>query len=361
MSSPDQLLFIYQHRSAFVEDDERLLAEAYRVHTLAFGAPKSPTKLLRSWSRQLFWLLRKLPRARFVFGWFADYHMVLPVALARMWRVPVVVVIGGSDAQAIPALHYGVYSSRWRAPLGRFVVRNASLLLPVTASLIEGQNPFAAWPDVLPTGLRAYVPDLKTPFRVIPTGYDPDQWPMGPLSRPASVLSVGLISNLRTALIKGIDLLIEAARLLPDIPVHVVGVSPAVAAEIRARWHPPNNLHLDPPRRREELSALYGQTAVYAQLSRSEGLPNVVCEAMLCGCAPVGSPVGGMPEVIEGLGQLVFRPDPREIARAIRQCLQSEGDRRLAFRERIKSRYSLAQRKRALLETLESLRARPHP
>jgi glycosyltransferase involved in cell wall biosynthesis len=56
---------------------------------------------------------------------------------------------------------------------------------------------------------------------------------------------------------------------------------------------------------------------VYAQFSITEGLPNVVCEAMLAGCIPVGSNVGGIPELIETTGILINERSPEIAKKAI--------------------------------------------
>lgn len=357
MSGTPRLLFVSLARTAFVQDDEDLLRSAYAVRPFVFGTARRPDRLLWSWTRQLAWLLRELPRAELLLGWFADYHLVLPVALARRFGVPTAVVLGGFDAHTLPTLRYGVYASPWRAPMARFVLRNASLLLPVSGALIEGENPFALWPQRLRTGVRAHVPGLRTPFRVIPTGYDPVRWPLGPLERAASLLTVAYIGRERSVLVKGVDLFLEAARRLPRVPFYLVGLEPRYRDAFVSRWRPPENVLLEPPRPRSELGLRYRQCAVYAQLSRTEGLPNVLCEAMLSGCVPVGSPVGGIPELLEGVGWLVSRPDPQEIAEALSQALRADPENRLQARARILERYGLENRRKALLEALEALRA----
>jgi len=117
-----RLLLIYLHDSSFVLDDRELLSSRYDVRTfrLTGGSAGSSIEraagLVLSFVRQLGWLLVELPRARVVLGWFADYHMVLPVLLAGLWRRPCVVVLGGYDANRLAEFGYGVFQSRWRAP-----------------------------------------------------------------------------------------------------------------------------------------------------------------------------------------------------------------------------------------------------
>lgn len=346
-----------------MREDVALLSEQYDVRTFQFGNDREKRRVstVGGVGRQWRWLRDELPEADLVFGWFADYHMVLPVRMAARTQKPIAVVLGGFDANVVPEVDYGVYGSTWRAPLARYVIRNATLLLPVTDALIYHENRYAAFPQVLRNGVSEHIPGLRVPFVELPTGYDLDKWPMGPLERQPSVCSVAFLNQERTVRIKGIDLLIEAARRLDSVPFDIIGVSHAYEPQFRQRFDPPPNVRLHPPCGREELTAIYAQAAVYAQLSRSEGMPNVVAEAMACGCIPVCSAVAGMPALVGDTGVLVQEPDPDVIARAVRTALNLAVSGRTRARARIAACYSISARRSRLYEIVESLTAGKEP
>lgn len=358
-----RLLFLYRDPSSFVQEDLALLSEQHEVRTFRFGKDgrMGGRDLLRLAWQQLRWLWRELPHADLVFGWFADYHLALPVLLARRRNKPVVVALGGFDAHHLPELGYGVYHSRWRAPLARYVLRQSTLLLPVTAALIETTSTFATWPQERPNGLRVNVPGLQTPLHPLPTGYDPEAWPMGPDDRPPVVCTVAYLGDVRTLRLKGIDLVLAVAPLLPEAVFQIVGVTEALETSLRAQFAVAPNVRLLPPQPRAALPEVYANAAVYLQLARSEGLPNVVCEAMLCGCIPVGSPVGGIPEAIGDAGFVVPSPVPETIAAALRQALNAPPTDRRRARNHIARHFSRSQRRTHLFALLEALVQTPPP
>ena len=349
-----RVLFVAPARSSFVRDDLALLREHYDVSEFTFGVGRAAA-LARGLARQARWLHAEGARpagerADLVYGWFADYPLALPVRWARRRGVPVVVAVGGYDAACLPELDYGVFCSRWRAPLARGVLRGASLLLPVAQALVESENAFAPG---APTrqGVRAHVPGLVTPVAVLPTGYDAAAWPAGPAVREPRVVTAALVATERTWHLKGLDLLADAARRLPGVAFEVVGVAPALAASKRP--HVPPNVTLGPPVPRHALAAVYARAAVVAHLSRSEGLPNALCEAMLCGCVPVVSRVGGMPEAAGDTGRIVDAPDADAIADALVQALAQPD--RAAPRARIATQFSRERRRAGLAEHLDRL------
>ena len=346
---PPKVLFVYIHASSFVREDMRLLGEAYDVAAFEFGGAKKPGLFAFAglFCKQAFWLLRELPGAAAVYGWFVDYHMALPAAAARFFRKPVLTVVGGFDAVSLPSLGHGVGLSGWRRRLARMVFRRTDMLLPVSSSLIRSRNRFSEWPKTREYGLRLLAPDTPAGIRVVPTGYDPAAWPAGPAERAAVVGTVALIDGERAFRVKGIDLFFETARLMPEVRFQVVGVSDPDA--IAARWNPPPNVELIPPAPREALPARYGEMSVYAQLSRAEGLPNVLCEAMLCGCVPVGSRVFGIPECVGETGFLVDEPRASAVRDAIRAALDAANPAsRAAARARIERLFHRDRRREAL-------------
>jgi glycosyltransferase involved in cell wall biosynthesis len=362
-----RLLLTYLKPNSFVRDDIDLLGERYDVRLFPFelhgvdGTLTRARALRRLAAEQWAWLRAEASGADVILSWFADYHAVLPVRAGRSLGVPSAVILGGFDAIHIPELDYGVYGSRWRAPLARYVVRNTDLLLPVSGSLIASVNRFTTWPELREQGVRAHVPGCETPYAVVPTGYEPEAWPLGPAERGRTVVTVGLLESDRTLWRKGVDLLFEAARVLPDVRFTVVGVPEERQAAVRAQYRPPPNVDLLGLQPRERLPELYGAASIYLQLSRAEGMPNVICEAMLCGCIPVGSRVFGIPDAVGPAGELVEAPEPARIADAIEAAFRRAPGGRQAARDHILQRFSREHRRLKLFGQLEALAAKARP
>ena len=352
-----KILFIYLSPTSFVRDDLELFSEEFTLVPFHFDIRKarSVMGLLGLLVRQLGWLIRNLKSCDAVFGWFADYHMVLPAVLSKWYRKPLVLSLGGYECIHLPQIGYGVYDSRWRAPLARRVLKRASLLLPVAKALICSKNRFSEWPEERQYGLCAYLPGYAFPYQVLPTGYVPERWRNLGLERSAIVSTVALVGSERTLLRKGIDLLIEAARLLPDVEFRIIGVEPDYEPALIATYHPPPNVQILHRMPREALEAEYNASAVYAQLSRAEGMPNVLCEAMLCGCLPVASNVFGNGAAVGDIGFLVDEPDPQQIADALRKALEAPEEQRQEARAHIMKHFLRSHRKERFENALNKL------
>lgn len=338
--------------SSFVEDDRRRLEARYPVRTLFFHPEraKTPWGMVQRLAAQRSFLRDAMPSAGLVLGWFADTHMALPMRYARRLNLPVALILGGMDVNAVPDLGYGATLSAWRRPLVVRQLREATHLLPVAKTLIHAQNTFASPGSVLEMGVRALIPDPIPPFTVLPTGYDPSAWPLGALDREPCVVSVAYCASERSWKLKGWDLLTEAARAMPEVPFYLVGLEEAFATTRRL----PPNVHAIPPAKREELAWWYQRASVYAQLSRSEGLPNALCEAQLCGAIPIVSNVGGMPDAVGEHGYVVPRPDVDLVVHTLRDALRStSGVRREAARTYVAETYSDARRTQGLYEIVD--------
>jgi len=75
---------------------------------------------------------------------------------------------------------------------------------------------------------------------------------------------------------------------------------------------------------------------VFLMPSLNEGLPLALLEAMACGCCPVASAVGGVPEVLESpqLGWLVPAADDPAFAASMVDAVSRTDDDRRAMSER---------------------------
>ena len=100
---------------------------------------------------------------------------------------------------------------------------------------------------------------------------------------------------------------------------------------------------------------LYREAKVYCQLSCREGLPNSLCEAMLCGCIPVGSNVGGIPHAIGDTGYLVDYGNDEQIIRSIEEALQASPSQGISARKRIATLFALATREKQIVRIIEEI------
>jgi glycosyltransferase involved in cell wall biosynthesis len=113
-------------------------------------------------------------------------------------------------------------------------------------------------------------------------------------------------------------------------------------------------------RRVEDVSSLLLCSDVFALLSRSEGFPNVVLEAMAARLPVVATAVGGTPEAITNTvnGLLVAPDDPAAAATLISALLSDISlSSRLAQagRKRVESEFSLAQMTKQHIDLYRSL------
>lgn len=134
---------------------------------------------------------------------------------------------------------------------------------------------------------------------------------------PAAGKYVAFVGRLSAE--KGVELLVEAARQLPDVSFRIAGDGPLAQA---ARAGAPANVTFLGPVPREDLSSFYSHARfVVAPSQCFEMCPLVVLEAMAHGLPVVASRLGGVPELVShGETGLLCRPgDASELATSIRQ------------------------------------------
>jgi len=134
---------------------------------------------------------------------------------------------------------------------------------------------------------------------------------------------------------KGIAELCEAfaglARERPQVRLSLIGYGAFQAAMMSLlRGHSLENRVFTPGRLHSRQVAKWMQAGnLFCLPSHSEGCPNVVVEAIACGCPVVATNVGGTPELVDAeCGILVPAQDPPALLQALRTGLGRVWDRR---------------------------------
>lgn len=306
-----RIIYVFPKSFHFVQKDIEALRDHVTLHCQRFST--GPAWFLPwDYIRQFFFLLSlRAQGVRHVIAHFAGHHTVLPTALG--FRT--IIIIAGSDACSFPEINYGGF----RKPLMRWAMcrsmHKAVRLAPVHWSLERFENRFSTF-GPREQGYAHFVQDLRTPSTGIPYGFDTDSWTAPEGTRdPCSVLCVatGVEPGNAVHFRKGIDLIIQAASLLPDHRFTVIG-----AARPEAYQGLPSNVRIHSGCAPDELRVCFGAHTIYLQPSVMEGFPNALCEAMLMGCIPVTSDITSMPDIVGGTGVCIGKRDPSRLADAIR-------------------------------------------
>ncbi len=131
--------------------------------------------------------------------------------------------------------------------------------------------------------------------------------------------------------VKGIDVLVQAcARLTKqgeEFTCHLIGQG-HLEGELKRQIEAlglTNRIRMHGSVANERLPDWYRSANVFALPSRSEGVPNVLLEAMACGIPFVASRVGGIPEIAErGRSELVPANDATALAEALCKALKDD-------------------------------------
>ncbi len=328
-----RILFVYVRGSTFVRTDVEILRTAFRVDEMRAASPLRPPP----------WVVAAAAAsADLVFCWFASWHALLPLAVARATGRPSVVVVGGYDVAAMPEIAYGHQRGGLRKIAARSAMRSATRICAFShAAKAEAERNAGVPPErvsMIHLGLATLGnEDVST-------------------ERAPLLLTVADVnrSNVRR---KGLDRFARASRALPDHAFVLVGaIEDRDAAADLTRLGGPN-LQLAGRLENDELTALRRRASAYLQLSMHEGFGLAVAEAMLAGCVPVVTRVGALSEVVGDAGEYVDDPSPDEVAAAVRRATAHPGLRRAAA-DRIRSEFPLAKRRERLLDLVHTLLAR---
>jgi glycosyltransferase involved in cell wall biosynthesis len=319
-----KILFISAFSAPFIQEDLDFLSRSFPI-----------TRQIGSGFLQIIRIVLTCFKTDIAFCWFGSIYAFVAVVMMNILHRKSMIVLGGVDVSKEKEINYGIWLSPWKAACMRFAFRHASVLLPVDESLAHSAKELAKY-------------DGQN-IMVLPTGYDAHFWVPQGWKEPI-VLTVATVKDVVQLKRKGLDILIEAARCLQEKKFYVVGTDRLSVAHL----HPPSNIEFIPYVQREHLLPFYRRALIYCQPSLREGLPNALCEAMLCECIPVVTDVGGNAGAIGLTGILVRPKDVESLTDALQRAFSLPQEHGRHARKRIMEKFPKERRQEALLKLLHS-------
>jgi glycosyltransferase involved in cell wall biosynthesis len=324
-----KILFIHSSDEAFVKLDRELLNISFELQDF-YATRKFPAKFM--------YYFRAIKGADVLFCWFASWNSFWALLIARIFRKPSILVIGGYDVANLPIADYGHQRGGLKKKISRWAMGLASILIPFSNySQREAEKN---------AGIHA------EHMRMIYIGVPDMLGSLSTVDRKRMALTVGKVewANLKR---KGLEPFVRAAAYLPDVQFLLVGVWADDSIEYLRSVDSPNVVFTGRVSD-EELLDYYRQASVYVQASLHEGFGLSVAEAMLAGCIPITTRAGSLPEVVGDCGYYCDSPEPSDIAKAIEMALHGSVSIRERARERILSNFPMEKRRKLLEEIIWS-------
>ncbi len=339
------ILYFCPNKTTFIQRDIDLLSDDYQVKAFSLKQG-NPLMLIPMLAAQFHFLVKSLWKSSLFICHFAGYSSVLPVVFGKLFRKPCLIIVGGTDAAKFPKYRYGSYVKKFNGLATAFSLRHCTHILPVHESLVfqdytydDGGAPAQ--------GYTLFAPGThKVPFTSVYYGYDAGIFKQaeGVNRKPMTFITVGNLKQKSLFIRKGYDLIIELARKRPELSFSLVGWDGITTIDV------PANVQLLPYMNQQEIVRAFSEHEFYFQLSVMEGFPNALCEAMLCGCIPIGSDVSGIPFIISETGYILRKRNVEELDELIGQILENKERKKLseAARNRILHNFTIERRRNEL-------------
>jgi len=321
-----KVAFVYYSFSSFVKNDYEILSKHFDVIKVNYR---------QIWD--IYRIMMAVMKSDVSFTWFAGGHAFIAVLFSKIFRKKSIVIVGGNDVAAVPEINYGQFTLGWHKKMyTKFALKCANVVLVVDPSLKED-----AVKNAKVSGEN---------IEYLPTGYDSNYWKRK-VEKENVVLTVGSV-NKSVVKRKGFETFVKAAKYFPEIRFILVGRHIDDSVDHLKSIAKPN-VEFTGFVSDEDLLNWYQKAKVYCQLSRYEGLPNALSEAMLCECMPVGTEYCGIPNAIGDTGFYVPYGNTEATVEAINKALNSNKGK--DARERVKNMFPVENRAGKLIELVNEL------
>jgi glycosyltransferase involved in cell wall biosynthesis len=317
-----KILVTFPHRSSFIERDLNILSKKYDVLPLLYDG-----------KIRLLELSKGIMQTDVTLSWFVLGHATSTVLLSKAFSKKSIVIAGGWDVVSMPEIEYGAMRSKDRIRKTKYALKNADRVLAVSESTKK---------DVLRW--------IERDVDVVHLGFDPEVYkPKG--EKENRIITVSAIRE-NTLKLKGLETFVKAAQSLPEYKFVLIGAHVDKSID-HLKSISPSNVEFPGYLTEEQLLSQYQSAKVYAQLSYQESFGSALAEAMLCGCVPVVTKRGAMPEVVGDIGYYVEYGDVESTSKAFESALKS--GREEEARKRIEKNFSIEKRETKLSDIINYL------
>ena len=341
---------VYSIKRSFVKSDISILeALEYNVFQIQSRPKKTLISFVVSRIKEKIKSIFYVSRSEIVIIWFNDYHAFIPIIFSKLFSKKSVIIVGGYDAIVDKQNRHGLFFKKGiRSKLAKINYRLVSEIWVVHKSLEKGCT-YAKEKFNIVSGIRNFLDNKKLVIKEISTGYDTRFWDYDSNNQKIGVLTAAYFSDERVINIKGLDIFNKLAFLMPDVTFTIVGET-KIQIDNLINLNP--NVNVLGVQTRIQLKQLYQNSKFYFQGSRLEGLPNSVCEAMLCGCIPIGSRVFGIPDIIGNTG--VLFDTEKDLVKVKDFMLSGIGEKESKqARNRIISKFNISKRIEKIKENID--------
>jgi len=342
----ENILMTFVNESSFVKRDMEILKQQYFVSKFKFHS-KSKVLLPLVFLKQFFFLLFSIFKTKAIVIQSAGYHSFLPIVIGKIFKTPVIIIAIGNESIKLPEINYGTQRKMVLSWFVNFSLKNAGLILPVHKSLEFSKYNYTSV-KFKNQGIRSFNKKIKTKIIEMVNGYDAEKWKITNLDRKDfTFLTVSDTIDETRYFIKGIDLIESLAISNPNYQFTIVG-----KLELTKTF--PKNIKFISRVTQNELANIYNSNKYYLQLSMSEGFPNALCEAMLCGCIPIGSNVAAIPDIIGKKGY-ILKEKNSVLLNKLASNLSNNAIASYDARKQITTHFPLERREKELLNHVENL------
>ncbi|MDH7486874.1 MAG: glycosyltransferase family 4 protein [Anaerolineae bacterium] len=287
------------------------------------------------------------------FSWWPTWS-IFPLAVARLCRKPIVIVVGGEEVlnslRTLESYYSKPFPVRWAI---RTCLRQADCVL------------------VLSEHIRREAANLhRREIVVIPLGIDTVQYsPGNEAEKGGHILTISKLGENHFHR-KRIGVILEAIPSVlewyPEQRFVFAGEKADAFPRIEqmvARLDIEGNVHFTGRITDAQKLELLRGAVIYLQPTMHEGFGMAIAEAMSCGLPVITSAVGAVPEVVGDCAVFVDPDRPEQMAEAIIHLLadpERRGELGRAGRRRIEELFAYEKRKARLAEILEDLLASSH-